>query len=76
MSEEKQIPKYYIPLLDISSILESLPLELNETKKHFIQANKEILLAIRSMIDAGIALADKLLEEKPKQAQAKKVKVK
>jgi len=28
------------------------------------------------MIDAGIALADKLLEEKPKQAQAKKVKVK
>ncbi|CUT01272.1 hypothetical protein [Candidatus Chrysopegis kryptomonas] len=74
--KEKQMPKYYIPLPDFSAILESLPPELNETKKHFIQANKEFLLAIRSIIDAGIAIADKLLEEKPKQEPARKVKVK
>ncbi|CUS99707.1 hypothetical protein JGI3_00996 [Candidatus Kryptobacter tengchongensis] len=74
--KEKQMPKYYIPLPDFSAILESLPPELNETKKHFIQASKEFLLAIRSMIDATITIADKLLEEKPKAEPAKKVKVK
>jgi hypothetical protein len=74
--KEKQMPKYYIPLPDFSSIFKSLPPELGETKKHFIQMNKEFLLAIRSIIDAGIAIADKLLEEKPKQGETRKVKVK
>ena len=73
---QKETPKYYIPLPDFSSILESVPPELNETKKHFIQANKEFLLALRSILDAGIALIDKLLEEKPKPQRAQKVKVK
>ncbi len=74
--KEKQMPKYYIPLPDFSAIFKALPPELNETKKHFIQANKEFLLAIRSIIDAGIAIADKLLEEKQEESSAKRVKIK
>ncbi len=74
--KEKQMPKYYIPLPDFSAILKSLPPELDESKKHFIRMNKEFLLAIRSIIDAGIAIADKLLEEKPEQSETRKVKVK
>ncbi|CUS79684.1 hypothetical protein JGI7_01371 [Candidatus Kryptonium thompsonii] len=76
VEKEKQMPKYYIPLPDFQALFKSLPPELDEAKKHFIQVNKEILLTIRSVIDAGIAIADKLLEEKPKTEPAKKIKVK
>ncbi|MDP6381296.1 MAG: hypothetical protein QF662_08130 [Phycisphaerae bacterium] len=40
--------------------------ELQPAKKHFLTANKELLLAIGSAIEAEIRLVDKLAEEKCK----------
>lgn len=41
VEKEKQMPKYYIPLPDFQALFKSLPPELDEAKKHFIQVNKE-----------------------------------
>ncbi|CUS90151.1 hypothetical protein JGI16_11664 [Candidatus Kryptonium thompsonii] len=65
VEKEKQMPKYYIPLPDFQALFKSLPPEIDEAKKHFIQVNKEILLANKIVTLYGAGQND-VFEQKAK----------
>ncbi len=52
-----------------------LPTELREAAEHFVAAGKEMLLAAEALLEVGVRLADRFLEEKPATSPAKKVEV-
>ena len=41
------------------------------TINHLLQGDKEVLLAVRSVIDAGVQMIDELLERGPEQGMEK-----
>jgi len=60
---------------DLSEIIQMLPPQFNDAKKHFLQANREFLLGIRSIVEAGIEVTDRAMKEK-KEKPVKKVNIK